>query len=61
MIYGGADPGFPVGDGGGSGTGHCRRPIQVLFSEIMCQNERIGSCWGTEGAGAARGARRIRQ
>ena len=32
-----ADPGFPV-------EGH-RPPTQALFSENICENERIGSCW----------------
>ena len=34
------DPGFPVGERG-------RQPrMQALFGENVCQNEKIGSCWG---------------
>ena len=44
-----ADPGFPVGGGGrravGGGGGR-RPPTWVLFGENICENERIGSCWG---------------
>ena len=43
-----ADPGFPVGGGR-------RPPTWALFAKNVCENERIGSCWG-EGA-----RRRIRQ
>ena len=42
-----ADPGFPIGEGGG----WRRPPMWALFSENVCENERIGSCWG--GAPAA--------
>ena len=41
-----ADPGFPVGGGGAKPLGG-RRPLTwVLFGENICENERIGSCWG---------------
>ena len=48
LWYTGADPGFPVGGawthfGGGGGRG----PLTwVLFSENVCENERIGSHGG---------------
>ena len=36
-----ADPGFPVGGGEG------RQPLTLaLFGKNVCENERIGSCWG---------------
>ena len=45
-----ADPGFPVGGGvhplGGHGP-----PMQVLFSENVCENERIGSHRGRRAPG----------
>ena len=37
-----ADPGFPVGGGGGG-----RRPLPwVLFGKNVCENQRIGSRFG---------------
>ena len=44
-----ADPGFPVG--GRRPVGGRQPPMHMLFSENVCENERIGSCWG--GAPAA--------
>ena len=46
-----ADPGFPVGGGGGGAEplGGRQPLIWVLFGENMCKNERIGSCWGGGG------------
>ena len=48
-VYGkpGADPRFPVGGGAPTlvGGGH-QPPTQALFSENICKNERIWSCWG---------------
>ena len=42
-----ADPGFPVGGGGGvdplGGGGGRGPPTQVLFAKNVCKNERIGS------------------
>ena len=40
-----ADPGFPVG-GVPSHWGGCQPPMWVLFGKNICENERIGSCWG---------------
>ena len=40
-----ADPGFPVG-GGADLLGGSQPPMHMLFSENVCVNERIGSCWG---------------
>ena len=40
-----ADPGFSVG--GGADLLGGRRPLtRMLFGENMCENERIGSCYG---------------
>ena len=45
--FSGADPGFPVGGGGGG-----RQPLtQALFGENIYKNERIWSCWGGARAG----------
>ena len=41
----GVDPGFPV-EGRGLVLGGCGPPTWVLFDENVCENERIGSCWG---------------
>ena len=39
-----ADPGFPVRGGGMHPLGGgCRPPMQALFGENVCKNERIGS------------------
>ena len=41
-----ADPGFPVG-GAPSRWWRGRQPLTwVLFGKNVCENERIGSCWG---------------
>ena len=42
-----ADPGFPVGgEGAPSHGGGCQPPMWVIFGKNVCENERIGSCWG---------------
>ena len=47
-----ADPGFPVGGGGGAEPlGGRQPPTWVLFGKNVCENERIGSCWGGGGGG----------
>ena len=40
-----ADAGFPVGGRGPFFRGH-GPPTWALFSENVCENERIGSHWG---------------
>ena len=45
-----ADPGFPVG--GHQAIGGHQPPMWVPFGKNICENERIGSCFG-EGAHAA--------
>ena len=39
-----ADPGFSVG--GDVDLLGRQPPTQALFGENVCENERIGSCWG---------------
>ena len=46
-----ADPGFPIGSVDPLGgrvdlLWGCGPPMQVLFGENVCENERIGSCRG---------------
>ena len=41
----GADPGFPVG-GGAEPLGGRQPATWALFSKNVCENEKIGSCWG---------------
>ena len=50
-----ADPGFPVG-GRGPVTGGCGPPMWVLFTENVCENERIGSHRGACAGHAPRSA-----
>ena len=40
-----AHPGFPVGGGAEPLGGH-QPPMWALFGKNVCENERIGSCWG---------------
>ena len=44
-----ADPGFPIG--GVHPLGGCGPPIQALFGENVCKNERIGSHRGWRAPG----------
>ena len=49
MAYPVADPGFPVGGGGSAEPlGGCQPLTWALFGKNVCENKRIGSCWGGE-------------
>ena len=38
--------------GGGQPIGGHRPPMHMLFGKNVCENERIGSCWGAHAGGA---------